>query len=216
MNHLTASLTAAIANFIGASGYAGLALLLAIDACNIPLPSELTLGFAGYLVSTGRFSFWPTVVVGTLGFTLGAIISYWIGARGGRRFVERYGYWVLLTKHELDIADRWFARFGSAIAFFSRLLPIGRTFISLPAGVARMPFGRFVTYTVLGSFIWSVAFVYLGRVVGDRYLAVLERYRWIDYAIGGVIIVALVVWVVRFIVIRRADKRVERQAAPRS
>ncbi|MFO0702728.1 MAG: DedA family protein [Candidatus Andersenbacteria bacterium] len=208
------SLLAALVNFISSAGYVGLAVLLAADAANIPIPSELSLAFAGYLVSTGQLAFWPAVIVGTLGYSLGAAFSYWLGYRGGRPFVQRYGRFVFITHRDLELADKLFARFGAAIAFFSRFVPVVRTFISLPAGIARMPFGRFITYTTAGGFIWSVLFVWLGLKFGQNYDVIRERFHGIDIAIAVVIGLGIVAWIVRFFVHQRRERHARGTSVP--
>ena len=162
----------------GAVGYAGVFVAMSLESAMIPLPSELILPFAGFLVSdpshieplTGRpWEFWTAVLVGTAGNTTGSLIGYAIGRYGGRPFLERYGRFLLIRTHDLDVADRWFARWGAPTAFFSRLLPIVRTFISFPAGVARMPVGKFALYSTLGALPWSIALVYAGVQLGEHW-----------------------------------------------
>src|ERR1700675_3224663 len=132
-------------------GYAGIVLLMAIESACIPLPSEIIMPFSGYLVYTGRFNLWAVGVAGAFGCVLGSLVAYWVGMYGGRPLIEKYGKYVLISHHDLDLADRWFARFGEIIVFGSRLLPVIRTFIAFPAGVARMNLKRFIVYTFLGS-----------------------------------------------------------------
>ncbi|HYL80060.1 MAG TPA: DedA family protein, partial [Candidatus Acidoferrum sp.] len=129
---------------IGGLGYGGIVLAMAIESACIPLPSEVIMPFSGYLVSQGRFTLWGVSLAGALGCTLGSAAAYAVGAYGGRRFILTYGRYVLISPHEVERADRWFARHGIAATFISRLLPVVRTFISLPAGIARVPFGRFL------------------------------------------------------------------------
>lgn len=162
-------------NLYGTLGYLGVFLAMTIESAMIPLPSELILPFAGFLVSdptqiepiTGQpWSFWIVVIVGTAGNTTGSLIAYAIGAYGGRPFLERYGRYFLIRHHEIELAERFFARYGAPTAFFSRMLPIVRTFISFPAGVARMPLGKFVLYSTLGALPWSIALVWAGTQLG--------------------------------------------------
>jgi membrane protein DedA with SNARE-associated domain len=162
----------------GAVGYLGVAFAMAIESAMIPLPSELVLPFAGFLVSDpgqlepltrGPWGFWLVVIAGTIGNTVGSLAGYAIGAYGGRPFLERYGRYLLIRQHEIEIADRFFARWGSQTAFFSRLLPIVRTFISFPAGVTRMHLGKFITYSTAGAFLWSTALVWAGQQLGARW-----------------------------------------------
>ncbi len=186
----------------GAVGYLGVLLAMAIESAMIPLPSELILPFAGFLVSaptqiepiTGQpWSFWIVVVVGTIGNTLGSLIAYAIGAYGGRPFLERYGKYLLIREHEIEIADRFFARWGAQTAFFSRLLPIVRTFISFPAGVARMDLRKFVAYSTAGAFLWSTALVWAGVQLGANWTEIRALLQPFDLAIAvGVVVLAVV------------------------
>jgi membrane protein DedA with SNARE-associated domain len=174
----------------------GVVIMMAIESACIPLPSEVIMPLAGqYLVTSG--SNWVGILeagfFGALGCTIGSIIAYWVGALGGRPLVEKYGKYVLINKHHLHTADRWFAKYGEATAFFSRLVPIVRTFISFPAGVARMNFGKFVLFTFLGSFPWSAALAWAGAVWQPR--AIREALRPFDIPIA-IIIVLLIAWFV--------------------
>lgn len=186
----------------GAVGYLGVLLAMAIESAMIPLPSELILPFAGFLVSaptqiepiTGQpWSFWIVVVVGTIGNTLGSLIAYAIGAYGGRPFLERYGKYLLIREHEIEIADRFFARWGAQTAFFSRLLPIVRTFISFPAGVARMDLRKFVAYSTAGAFLWSTALVWAGVQLGANWTEIRALLQPFDLAIAVSVVVLAVV-----------------------
>jgi len=189
----------------GAVGYAGVMLAMAIESAMIPLPSELILPFAGFLVSdpnqiepiTGQpWSFWIVVVVATIGNTLGSLVAYALGAYGGRPFLERYGKYVLIRPHEIDIADRFFERWGSQTVFFSRLLPIVRTFISFPAGVARMDLRKFVVYSTAGAFLWSILLVWAGVQLGDNWVEIRAMLQPFDLAIaiGVVVLFVAFVW----------------------
>lgn len=162
---LAAWITAAIS----AGGYGGVAALMAIESACIPLPSELIMPFAGYLTSVGRFSLWGVALAGAIGCNIGSTIAYWIGATGGRRFVDRYGRWILFDHGDLDQAERFFARFGTPAVLIGRLLPVVRTFIALPAGMARMRQAPFQIYTFVGSFIWCYALAYVGEQLGRRW-----------------------------------------------
>ena len=188
----------------GWAGYAGVFVAMTIESAMIPLPSELILPFAGFLVSdptqieplTGRpWDLWIAVIVGTAGNTTGSLIAYAIGRYGGRPFLERYGKYLLIRGHDLELADRWFARWGSQTAFFSRLMPIVRTFISFPAGVARMPVGRFVLYSTAGALPWSIALVFAGRSLGENWPTIRDLLAPYDLAILGVLIVAVAAYV---------------------
>ena len=188
----------------GAVGYAGVFVAMTIESAMIPLPSELILPFAGFLVSdpaqieplTGRaWDFWIAVIVGTGGNTTGSTIAYAIGRYGGRPFLERYGRYLLIRGHDLELADRWFARWGAPTAFFSRLLPIVRTFISFPAGVARMPFRAFVVYSTAGALPWSIALVWAGQKLGDNWPTIRDLLAPFDLLILAAVIAAVAAYV---------------------
>ena len=178
-------------------GYVGVLLAMAIESACIPLPSEIVLPLAGWMVARGEFDFWAASLAGTFGCTLGSAVAYWVGALGGRPILLRYGKYVLISAHEIDVADRWFGRYGEDAVFFGRLLPVVRTFISFPAGVSRMPFGRFLLYSTLGSFPWSVALVFAGKLLGDNWIVVREIAHQIDYLIIAVILAAVAYYVYR-------------------
>jgi membrane protein DedA with SNARE-associated domain len=150
-------------------GYAGVVLLMAIESACIPLPSEIIMPFSGYLVSTGEMNLWGVAIAGAVGCVLGSLVAYWVGMYGGRPFIEKYGRYILLSRHDLDIADRWFAKYGEIIVFVSRLLPAIRTFIAFPAGVARMNLPRFVIYTFAGSLPWCLGLAYVGQKLGEQW-----------------------------------------------
>ena len=192
-------------NLYGTVGYLGVMMAMAIESAMIPLPSELILPYAGFLVSdparfeplTGQpWDFWIVVVAATVGNTLGSLVAYAIGAYGGRPFLERYGRYLLIRPHEIELADGFFARHGAATVFIGRLLPIVRTFISFPAGVARMPLGRFIAYSTAGAFIWSCLLVYAGTILGANWVQIRHALQPFDLAIafGVVGLVALFIW----------------------
>jgi membrane protein DedA with SNARE-associated domain len=196
---MTEKILAAIFVFIKAviamTGYGGIVILMAIESACIPLPSELIMPFAGYLVYEGRFSLLGVATVGALGCNVGSVIAYEIGYYGGRRLVERYGHWIFLTEHDLRWADRFFEKFGHAAVFIGRLLPVVRTFIALPAGIARMPRLRFHVYTFLGSWPWCFVLAYIGMKLGENWRSLGKYFHQFDIVIGGVIAVA-VLWFV--------------------
>ncbi len=173
---------------LAVTGYPGIVLAMALESACIPLPSEVIMPFAGFLAAQGRFSLWGASLAGAVGCTLGSAGAYWVGARGGRATLLRYGRWVLITPAELERADRFFARYGSAATFLARLLPVVRTFISLPAGVARMPFWPFLFYAFAGSLPWSYALAWAGFILGEHWEEVAAALRPLE----GVILVALV------------------------
>jgi membrane protein DedA with SNARE-associated domain len=185
-----------IVTFISGSGYTGIAVLMAIESACIPLPSEIIMPFSGYLVSAGHFSLWGVAVAGALGCNLGSIVAYYVGAVGGRPLAERYGHYVLVTRHDLEMADRFFARYGDWAVFIARLLPVVRTFIALPAGIARMNFARFNIYTFLGSLPWCFALAYAGMKLGERWETLGPYFHRFD-TVFLVVLVVGGVWFIR-------------------
>jgi membrane protein DedA with SNARE-associated domain len=188
----------------GAVGYLGVGLAMAIESAMIPLPSELVLPYAGFLVSDptqieplthGPWNFWIVIVVATIGNTIGSVIAYAIGAWGGRPFLDRYGRYLLIRPHEIETAERFFARHGAATAFFSRLLPIVRTFISFPAGVARMPLGRFLLYSTAGALLWSILLTWAGTQLGAHWEDVRHALQPFDLVIAVVAVAAIIAFV---------------------
>jgi membrane protein DedA with SNARE-associated domain len=188
----------------GAVGYIGVMVAMAIESAMIPLPSELILPYAGFLVSDpsqlepltrGQWNYWIVVAVATVGNTIGSLIGYAIGAWGGRPFLERYGRYLLIRPHEIELAERFFDRYGAATAFFSRLLPIVRTFISFPAGVARMPLGKFIFYSSAGALPWSMALVFAGERLGANWTDIRHALQPFDLLIAVVVVAAIVLFV---------------------
>jgi membrane protein DedA with SNARE-associated domain len=178
-----------LTSLYGAVGYLGVAAAMAIESAGIPLPSELILPFAGFLVAnpgsieplTGApWNPLLAVLAGTIGNTAGSLLLYWIGARGGRPFLERYGRFLLIRTHELDVADRFFTKHGAATAFWSRMLPVVRTFISFPAGVAHMPLRPFVIYSTAGALLWSALLVGIGAALGSNWQQIREALAPVD------------------------------------
>lgn len=199
IEHILSVLATFVISVISAGGYLGVMLLMAIESACIPLPSELIMPFAGYLVSTGQFDIYLAATAGAIGCNLGSIVAYEAGKRGGRPFVARWGKYVLVGLDELDAAERFFARWGSAAVLIGRLLPVIRTFIAFPAGVARMRLLPFHVYTFVGSWPFCFALALIGRELGEawhtdpRLKAFFHR---ADLAIGIVLVlvVGLYVW----------------------
>jgi membrane protein DedA with SNARE-associated domain len=180
---------------IEATGYWGIVALMGIESACIPLPSELIMPFAGYLVYEGKFNLFWAATAGAVGCNVGSVIAYEVGYYGGRPLVEKYGKYILLSRTELDWADRFFARWGHAAVFVGRLLPVIRTFIALPAGIARMPRVRFHVYTFLGSWPWCFALAYVGMKLGENWRAIGKYFHQFDIVIGAAI-AAGAVWFV--------------------
>jgi membrane protein DedA with SNARE-associated domain len=184
-----------IISIISKLGYAGIVLLMGIESACIPLPSEVIMPFSGYLVSTGRFQLFWVALAGALGCNLGSMVAYYAGVWGGRPLAEKYGRMVLVTRHDLELADRFFARHGDWAVFLARLLPVIRTFIALPAGISRMNVVRFNIYTFLGSLPWCYALAYVGYKLGPNWPILREYFHRFD-ALIGVVVLAGVAWFV--------------------
>jgi len=158
-----------ITHVIDAGGYAGIAALMGIESACIPLPSEIIMPFAGYVAYLGHFNLYFAATAGAIGCNLGSAVAYWIGAKGGRPLVERYGRMVLVSHHDLELVTKFFAKYGSITVLVARLLPIVRTFIAFPAGIAKMSQVRFHVYTFVGSWPWCFALAYVGMKLGERW-----------------------------------------------
>jgi membrane protein DedA with SNARE-associated domain len=212
VSHFITSLTALIQNFYTLTGLAGVALAMVIESCCIPLPSEIIMPLAGAMLALSSQAgakhllgvdpgspLWLNLVLlalaGSIGSLVGSILAYGIGYAGGRPLLLKYGKYVLISQHDSDKADHFFQRWGAATAFFSRLLPVVRTYISLPAGMAKMPFAKFCTYTFLGSLPWCVALAYAGYLLGNNYNKLSQPLHYVD----GLIVVLFVLLVVLYI-----------------
>jgi membrane protein DedA with SNARE-associated domain len=178
---------------IGDHGVPAVFGLMALESACIPVPSEVIQLFAGYLVSQDRMGLVAAILAGTLGNVVGSWVAWGVGARGGRSFIERHGKYLHVTPKRMALADRWFEKYGNKVVFWSRMLPIVRTFISLPAGVARMPFVRFTIYTFLGALPWCAMLTLLGVQVGENWELWESRLKFFDYFVAAVI-VAGAVW----------------------
>ena len=204
---------------ISTLGYSGVVLLMAIESACIPLPSEIIMPFSGYLVSTGQMNLWGVAVAGAVGCVLGSLIAYWVGMYGGRPLIEKYGRYILLSRHDLDLADRWFAKYGEIIVFVSRLLPAIRTFIAFPAGVARMNLTKFVIYTFAGSLPWCLGLAYAGQKLGEQWNKDDTLKTWFhrfDFVIGILAVLAVSWWIWRHIKHSRVapDRAIEARNEP--
>lgn len=181
---------------LGKLGYFGVFLLMGLESACIPIPSEAILPFGGYLASLAydgsRLSLPIVIIIGTLGGTAGSIFSYYLGAKGGRPLVEKYATKLRLSKSHLEMSDNYFNKYGEKIAFFSRLLPIIRTFISLPAGISKMNFKKFVIYTFLGSLIWSIVLGYAGYIMGENWEVIRSWLHIADYIVIAAVLIFIV------------------------
>jgi membrane protein DedA with SNARE-associated domain len=177
-------------------GLPGIVLLMAIESACIPLPSEVIMPFSGYLVYKGVHSLWGVALAGAFGCVVGSVPAYYLGMYGGRPLIEKYGKYILMSHHDLDLADGWFARHGEATVFMARLLPVIRTFIAFPAGVARMDMKRFIAYTFAGSLPWCLGLAYVGMVLGENWPTLRVYFHRFDLVIG-LALAAGIVWYVR-------------------
>jgi membrane protein DedA with SNARE-associated domain len=203
---ITASLTGPLVDFatnvIDDLGLAGIFILMLLDSACIPTSSEAIMLFAGFNVADGRFTLLEIVVAGVAGNVFGSWIAYGVGYYGRIELIERHGKWLHITPRQLAWADRWFERYGGVTVFFSRMLPVIRTFISLPAGVARMPFWRFTVLSTAGIVPWVLAWAIVGKQVGGDWDTLQEKLHYADYAIVALILAAIVYLIVR----RRREK----------
>ena len=177
-------------------GYSGVFIAMAIESACIPLPSEIILPFTGYLVFAGHFGFWQATVMATLGNLFGGLVAYYAGVWGGRPFLKRYGRYFLINERELAWTERLFERHGEMTVLVGRMLPIVRTFISLPAGIARMNPFKMATYTAVGAFLWSALLIFVGQKLGENWDSLKPYFHRADVVIGGAIVIAVtyVVW----------------------
>ena len=202
LGHVASFITSAISSL----GYAGVAGLMAIESACIPLPSEVIMPFSGYLASTGRFSLWLVALAGAGGSVVGSMVAYALGAWGGRPLVERYGRYVLVSRDDIDRADRWFARYGDITILVGRVLPVVRTFIGFPGGMARMNLWRFNLYTFVGSFVWSLALAWVGQLLGEHWDTLGSYFHRFDVLVAALAMVAGALYAYRHV--RRGAARV--------
>jgi membrane protein DedA with SNARE-associated domain len=196
-------------NVVHDLGLPGIFLLMVLESACIPIPSEATMLFAGFNVSSGDYPLWAPVLVATAANVVGSWIAYAVGYYGRIDLIEKHGGKLLIRRHHLEVADRWFARHGEATVFFSRLLPVVRTFISLPAGVAKMPFWRFTVFTALGCLPWMLLLTVIGREAGDNWESWKDSLHYVDYAV-----VALIVAGIAYVVVRRVRRGPRSGQAP--
>jgi membrane protein DedA with SNARE-associated domain len=200
---VNASITDKLADFatrvVGDLGLPGIFLLMVPESACIPIPSEATMLFAGFNVSDGKYSLLAAVLVGTVANLVGSWIAYAVGYYGREGILEKHGRKLHIMPSHLAWADRWFTKYGSAAVFFSRMLPVIRTFISLPAGAARMPLGRFSVLTFLGALPWNFALVLAGRSARDNWTDIKDKLHYVDYAVVALVVVGAVYLLVRYL-----------------
>lgn len=188
-------LVQSIVNLIDKIGYLGIFTLMVLESCGIPLPSEATMPFSGFLVADGKLNFWAVVLIGTVANLIGSWIAYFIGLKGGRLLIEKYGKYFLISHHDLNIADKWFSKHGEWIVFLGRLLPVIRTYISFPAGIAKMNFKKFSLYTFLGALPWSILFTWLGVKLGKNWEQIRSQLHNFDIVIIILIIFLIILYI---------------------
>jgi membrane protein DedA with SNARE-associated domain len=170
-------------------GYWGIFMGMTIESACIPLPSEIIMTFAGFVVYEGKMAFWGVVLVGTLGNLVGSLIAYYVGWWGGRPLLEKYGKYILITHNKLNLADEWFEKYGHEAVLISRMLPGLRTFISLPAGITHMNLKKFILYTVAGSLPWCFVLTYIGVLMGPNWTTIESYFHYLDILVGiGVVV----------------------------
>jgi membrane protein DedA with SNARE-associated domain len=184
-------------NVVGDLGIAGIFALMIPESACIPIPSEATMLFAGFNVSNGRFTLLAAVAAGVAANMIGSWIAYAIGYYGRIELLEKHGNKLHIKKEHIEWAERWFARHGEATVFFARMIPVVRTFISLPAGAARMPFWRFTIFTVLGCIPWVFMLAFIGKQAGDNWVSWKNSLHYVDYAVAALIVVGIVYLVAR-------------------
>jgi membrane protein DedA with SNARE-associated domain len=194
---ITDSLVELAVDTVDAMGLAGVFVLMLAESACIPIPSEATMLFAGFNVSNGEYSLAAAVAVGSFANLVGSWLAYWLGYAGRVDVLEKHGRKLHIKKSHLEWADRWFERHGDATVFFARMVPIVRTFISLPAGVARMPFVRFSVLTLLGCVPWVLMLTLIGREAGDNWEKWKDNLHYVDYTVIALIVIGVVYLVVR-------------------
>lgn len=194
IDNLLSFLSQIILWMINSYGYAGILLAMVIESACIPLPSEIIMTFAGFLVSEGTFSLAGVTLAGAAGNLIGSWIAYFLGRFGGRGFLERYGKYFFISEAELKKADRWFLKYGEATVFVTRMLPLVRTFISLPAGISKMNFFRFSIYSFVGSIPWCLGLAYVGKVLGNHWRQLGPYFHQFDF----IVVIGLVLFIFWF------------------
>ena len=192
--------------FIDGWGYYAVAILMALENACIPIPSELILGFAGYMIYAGRMTFTMAMVAGMVGGMAGSYFAYYVGHYGGRPFVDRYGKYFFVKKSHVDIAQEWFDKYGIKAVFFSRMLPVVRTFISLPAGFAHVDMKKFFFYAFIGSLPWTALILFIGMMLGEGWKVMMEVGHEISLAVAAAIVIICIVLYVQYK--RKKKKRV--------
>ncbi|MDI3256716.1 MAG: DedA family protein [Kyrpidia sp.] len=197
MSSLVEALSSFTVNLVQSFGYVGVFLAMTLESACIPLPSEVIMPFGGYMAGRGLLNLWMVVLAGTAGNVAGSLVAYYVGLKGGRALLQRYGRYVWISPKHLEQADRWFAERGEITVFLGRLLPAIRTFISLPAGIAKMPVGRFIVFSAAGSLPWVWALAFIGAKLGQHWESIQQYMHPLTVAAGVVIVAAILMFFVR-------------------
>lgn len=200
MSQILASAASWVIWLISTLGYLGTFICMTIEGACIPLPSEIILTFSGFLVSTGKFNFWVASFFGAFGNAFGSSIMYYVGKKGGRPFVDKYGKYFLISKSDINHAEKWFSVWGEKTVFVSQLLPVIRTYISLPSGILKIGYLPFIAYTFFGAFIWSTFLVYLGMIFGQNWRSIEVYFKKFDLAITVIILAGLILVIYKKII----------------
>ncbi len=185
-----------IIGIISSCGYLGIAFLMALASCHIPVSSEIILVFSGYLVFVGQFDFKLVILFASAGELLGALVAYYIGFYGGRPLIGKFGKYILISGHDLDRIENWFSKYGSKAVFLCRFLPLIRAYSSFPAGLAKMNIKKFIIYTFGGSLLWSGFFTYIGFKLGENWSELEIYFRKFNILIGVLILVGII-WFIK-------------------
>jgi membrane protein DedA with SNARE-associated domain len=187
-----------ITQFISAIGYAGVFILMTLESAALPVPSEVVMPFAGYLAYQGTFDLFLISIIGAIGCTAGSVLSYYIGYKGGRPFIEKYGKYLFIKTSHMELAETWFKKYGDRAVFFSRLLPVVRTFISLPAGIGRYDLKKLIAFSFIGSLPWCFALAYVGFSLGPFWNKIIGFFNGLDIiVIAAIVLVALYYWKIK-------------------
>jgi membrane protein DedA with SNARE-associated domain len=203
MESLFGNLSSSITDMLTGLGYVGIFVLMTIESAGLPIPSELIMTFGGYLASTGKINWILAAVIGTLGTGFGSAIGYAIGAWGGKAMVDRYGRYLGVTTDKMVWAEKWFCKFGESAVFYTRLLPVVRTIVNVPAGLLGMNFYKFMAYSMAGAFPWCLVLAFLGYTLGANWESIMDYAHVLTYAIGGFVLFIILGTIVLYFLVRQ-------------
>jgi membrane protein DedA with SNARE-associated domain len=201
-------LSSYITNFISSIGYTGVLILMTLESAALPVPSEVVMSFAGYLAYQGIFNIYLITLIGAIGCTAGSIISYYVGLKYGRSAIEKYGKYALIRSHHMDLAEKWFLKYGDKAVFFSRLLPVVRTFISFPAGIGRYDIRKLIIFSFVGSLPWCFALAYVGFSLGPFWKNIIGLFDKLD-----ILIVLAMSIIAAYVIIENSRNKREEESA---